>query len=114
MPAEYTYTDLQLRVLDDAPTATSEDVAMGAVTVENTGDADGVETVCIHLVPAGGTPVEVQRSEEKLEVGHSHRVRFTLDGAALERAGALGAGAHTVTVGPTADDVRAEGSLTLG
>lgn len=113
MAAEYTYTDLQVRQLESTATATSEDIALGAVTVENTGDADGVETVRVVVTPAGGEPVEVQVTEEKLEVAHSHRVRFTLDGPTLERAGALAAGTHTVAVGPSLTDLRATATFTL-
>ena len=103
MTARYTCSDLQVRVLDQDP-ATAE-AALVALTVQNTGDADGVTPVLLVVIDDAGAAREVASSEESLEVDHSHRVRHTLHGADLE-------GAVAVAAGTALDDLQVRYDLT--
>lgn len=105
MAAEYTYTDLQVRVMDTDPETSEAGIA--AVTVQNTGDADGVATVRWFVLGGGLAPTEISSSEEQLEVGHSHRVRLTLTGAHLTSAGEDA----TLAVGSGPEDLAAQAPL---
>lgn len=118
-----TYTDLQVRVLEQNPTPDTEEAVLVAATVTNTGtDArtEHVEQVHLFVVADQGglAPVLVATTSERLEGNHSHRVRFTIAGADLARAGDGGApgitGSYRVQLGSSADDIRVEETITLG
>ncbi|GMA19470.1 glycoside hydrolase family 3 C-terminal domain-containing protein [Arsenicicoccus piscis] len=120
----YDYTNLDVRVIDPDATAETEEAVLVAVTVTNVGDVDGSEIVQLYVgdpQSAVARPVHELRgfSKESLEVGHSHRVRFTLSGRDLsywhpaERRWFLEPGAFVIEVGASARDIRGTATIEI-